>query len=418
MPTMQMIRGANFSGRTQHMRQAVEVERNECDRAVVYIGPEVFNAFSGLASTPIDEFTVGADDSWEALAAELRVQDLLSRDIGTLSGGESSLCAIGVGLAARTRIVAIDCAMEQIDTDRREGLLRVIATSTAEQVMIADNRIAEWRTSWTGESFTVSGDSAERPWTKLRGDTEFPRPQRAERLSVQNVRHRYGKQPPILDGLDIEMSEGQILHLAGANGSGKSTLAKILVGALLPEAGQLHTAGGVISPLRSTSAFGGPFRRKRGALWDHPGRMFAYHFQHPDAQLFRRSVRDELLTGARRQGRPTADAERYAAAAARAFGLEGILAMHPHDLPFTMRKRIALASTLACGTPCIILDEPTLGQDDDSVCALADMIQRMTKEGTGFIIISHCETFVRMLGAGRVTLSQGKLRRREVLEHV
>jgi ABC-type multidrug transport system ATPase subunit len=66
----------------------------------------------------------------------------------------------------------------------------------------------------------------------------------------------------------------------------------------------------------------------------------------------------------------------------------------------------------------MILDEPTLGQDDASVAELVSLISRMAKEGRGFIIISHCEHFIEKLGAERLVLSNGILQRREAVGHV
>jgi energy-coupling factor transporter ATP-binding protein EcfA2 len=62
---------------------------------------------------------------------------------------------------------------------------------------------------------------------------------------------------------------------------------------------------------------------------------------------------------------------------------------HPLDLPFTLRKRVAVAAAISSGTPWLVLDEPTLGQDRDNTAATARLIQALAEAGTGLILISH-----------------------------
>jgi energy-coupling factor transport system ATP-binding protein len=114
-----------------------------------------------------------------------------------------------------------------------------------------------------------------------------------------------------------------------------------------------------------------------------------------------------LTAGAGIRGRDKTMVAGLVRSAVAAFGLEHVLGLHPQELPFSMRKRIAMAATVACGTPWIILDEPTLGQDDYSAGQLARYIVRLVSSGAGVIIISHSESFISHLPVERVTLKGG-----------
>jgi energy-coupling factor transporter ATP-binding protein EcfA2 len=72
---------------------------------------------------------------------------------------------------------------------------------------------------------------------------------------------------------------------------------------------------------------------------------------------------------------------------------------HPLDLPFAMRKRLALAVTLAAGSPWILLDEPSLAQDGQNTLAIRALSRRMADAGFGVIIISHSPSMARDLTA-------------------
>jgi len=88
----------------------------------------------------------------------------------------------------------------------------------------------------------------------------------------------------------------------------------------------------------------------------------------------------------------------------KAFGLSGLKEDHPLEMPFVIRKRIALAATLAMGCPWLILDEPILGQDHTSALALKSMIDQMSSKGFGIVVISHSEWFRSLLDAEEIKL--------------
>jgi len=228
-------------------------------------------------------------------------------------------------------------------------------------------------------------------------DGDAPLPGHSEDVSditMSDLCHRYGRGPWVLDDLHLRLQPSTIVHLAGENGAGKSTLAKILVGATAPSAGCIYYDS-MINP------------------WRRPGRFAAYHFQNPDTQLFRSSVRGELLAGARVRGRDAKRVDELVNSAMQVFGLAAVLNTHPLELPFSMRKRVAMAATVACGTPWLIMDEPTLGQDDEAADQIARYLRRLSAAGTGVIVISHSQSFVDQLPHQRVVLVQGKAEAQE-----
>jgi energy-coupling factor transport system ATP-binding protein len=98
-------------------------------------------------------------------------------------------------------------------------------------------------------------------------------------------------------------------------------------------------------------------------------------------------------------------------AALEATGLAGQERTNPYDLGGSRRKLLALASVLAMGTPVLVLDEPTTGQDARGVDRVRAVVEAVTAEGRTVVAISHdmrfvAETFDRVvvMRAGRVVL--------------
>ena len=162
-----------------------------------------------------------------------------------------------------------------------------------------------------------------------------------------------------------------------------STYAKLLTGLLKPAKGSVTVDGKPVD------------------VWQNPARLIAYHFQNPDLQLFGESVDEELSNcGAAREMQETV---------IETFGLKEVLQLHPLDLPFVLRKRVALAATICMNRPWVILDEPTLGQDSEAATNIARILKSLVASGTGVIIISHCEWFDHLVDARPLSISGGRV---------
>jgi energy-coupling factor transport system ATP-binding protein len=99
------------------------------------------------------------------------------------------------------------------------------------------------------------------------------------------------------------------------------------------------------------------------------------------------------------------------AGALAAVGLTGEVETNPYDLGYARRKLLALASVLAMGTPIVVLDEPTTGQDAHGVRRVERICADLAAERRTVIAISHdmrfvAETFERVvvMREGRVAL--------------
>ena len=134
-------------------------------------------------------------------------------------------------------------------------------------------------------------------------------------------------------------------------------------------------------------------------------------FQNPDRQIFAGKVRDEVAFGPRILGRTAAEASAAAAEALDAVGLSDAIDINPYDLGYSRRKLLAIASVLAMGTPVVVLDEPTTGQDARGIARVQRVVADLAALGRTVIAISHdmrfvAESFSRVvvMGAGRVLL--------------
>jgi len=402
--------GGNFSGRTRLLRLATGLAAdpgddapplNPGDRPRAYIAPDAEGALSTIAQTVEQEIRFQArsqhlDGPLRELLGWLGLDRLHDRRPTTLSGGELISLSVVAGLALRPETLAIDCGMEQLDADRKACILEALAGPMASETssLLADNRLSEWDHGL--HRVPVQADYPP-PFT-IDPDVAIPPPPgAAARLALRRVGFAYRPDSPILRDVSLDLEPGVLYHLVGRNGAGKSTLAKILCGVIRVQQGRLERDGKSFDP------------------WSHPGREVSYHFQRPDMQFFATSVGRELAVRPRSSwwaggAADTADAARHAERAAAiltAFGLDKVRNEHPQDLPFVLRKRAALAATLAAGKWWVILDEPTLGQDDVTVAALVRIVGRLLDQGVGIVIITHSTSFRAMLPGRILRLETG-----------
>ncbi|MGA2086172.1 MAG: ATP-binding cassette domain-containing protein [Terracidiphilus sp.] len=385
--------GPNFSGRTQCLRAALVAEQSS-----VYIGPEISNHFTGLALTINEELTWGRrpSDLDIRLIEKLRLAPLLEMNPFSISGGEQALLAIAAGCASNPDVLAIDCVFEQLSMDNRLLAINLLSQSPRrpQKIRFVDNRLGEYISSLQSVKqyimpTAVFEHAAETPHIDATLDST-PKPQSCS-ITIDGVDFSYKKGKRVLNGVTFEFKPGPVYILRGDNGAGKTTLAKVLAGLLRPSCGSIRVDG------------------RRVDLWREPGSVVSYHFQNPDLQLLSTSVIDELRLGGR-AFRPRSKAVPETAALLQLFGLGSVAAEHPLDLPFVLRKRVAIAAAFATARPWVILDEPTLGQDAANCDAMAAFFRRTAASGQGLIIITHSDEFACKMLGHTVIMEDGLLR--------
>jgi ATP-binding cassette subfamily F protein uup len=196
-------------------------------------------------------------------------------------------------------------------------------------------------------------------------------------LSLNDVRLTFAG-PPLLDGVSLQIDEGERLGLLGRNGSGKTTLLKLLEGTLLPDSGDVARQ---------------PRLRVAGLQQDVPGGL-------------RGTVRDYLheVCGV--------------TASETSWEIEARIDQVVHDLAIGLddtfetlsagsKRRVLLAGALVRDPDVLILDEPTNHLDIDAITHLEEALQR--RRGA-LVFVTHDRSFLRTLATRILDLDRGRLR--------
>ena len=193
-------------------------------------------------------------------------------------------------------------------------------------------------------------------------------------IRFDNVSFSYGSNR-VLEGIDLEIREGEFLAVLGYNGSGKSTMAKLINGILLPTEGKVYVDGMDTSDETKLA----DIRKTAGMV-----------FQNPDNQIVATIVEEDVAFAPENLGIDPAGIRIRVDDAIKAVGLEKHVKDAPHKLSGGQKQRVAIAGVLAMQPRCIILDEPTAMLDPKGRSLVMGVIERLNREkGITIVLITH-----------------------------
>lgn len=171
------------------------------------------------------------------------------------------------------------------------------------------------------------------------------------KLVVQGVAKRWGKSdPPLFDGVDLELAPGTLAVVEGRNGAGKTTLLRIVAGMIAADEGVVRLEG--LSPRRNRREYQG----RVGFLSAGSSGLYG-----------RLTARQHLVYWARLSLLPAAERGPRIASALDRFELEGIAHRHANRLSMGQRQRLTLALTFLHAPSLVLLDEPWNSLDGQGI---------------------------------------------------
>jgi phospholipid/cholesterol/gamma-HCH transport system ATP-binding protein len=202
----------------------------------------------------------------------------------------------------------------------------------------------------------------------------------------------------VLDGLDLDVGQGESVVVIGGSGTGKSVLLKCILGLLYPDAGSIKVDGEEVIGLQGDDL--DRVRRKFGMLFQNAA-LF-------DSMTVWENVAFGLVQG---QGTERTEARRIALEKLTAVGLgPQVGELWPAELSGGMRKRVGLARAIATEPEIIFFDEPTTGLDPIMSDVINDLIVKCVRElGATALSITHDMASARKIAHRIAMLYQGKI---------
>lgn len=239
--------------------------------------------------------------------------------------------------------------------------------------------------------------------TRSAEPTQPPRPEPVPPPAVTSVGDvlvacrdvtRYFGGVKALDGVSLELREGELVGLVGPNGSGKTTLVNLLSGALRPTGGAIEVAGRNIVGLA-------PHRIA------HAGVSRTHQIPKPfESMTVRDNVAMAIMFGrnARSLSVARAEAERYLAIVR----LGHLADAHPAQVNLHERQLLEMARAIATGPRVLLLDEALAGLNPVEIDQAVEVVRRIHASGITIVIVEHLLRVVNQLATRVVVLNQGR----------
>jgi iron(III) transport system ATP-binding protein len=210
-------------------------------------------------------------------------------------------------------------------------------------------------------------------------------------LSISCLSKRYDAGLPVVNGLSLDVGEGEFVALLGPSGCGKTTALRCIAGFLRPDRGHVRLGNDVLDD-------------DDGRHIPTEKRGIGVVFQ--ESALFPHlSVRDNVAFGLRAWSR--ADRDARVAHVLALVGMTGFEARAPHALSGGQRQRVALARALAPRPRLLLLDEPFSSLDELLRAEMrAEVRAALRAEGTTAILVTHDQEEA-LQTADRVAVMQG-----------
>jgi multiple sugar transport system ATP-binding protein len=221
-------------------------------------------------------------------------------------------------------------------------------------------------------------------------------------VAASNISKRFGPVTAV-DGISLDVRDGEFLVLLGPSGCGKTTLLRIIAGLETPTAGQIWINGEVVNELPP---------RARGIAM-----VFQSYGLYPHLTVW-----NNIAFPLKTQGTASNEIKRKVAWAARLLGIDHLADRRPRQLSGGERQRVALARALVREPSVFLLDEPLSNLDAKlRASARSELKQFQQTVRTATIYVTHDQVEAMGMGDRIAVIDHGRLRQvgtpSEIYEH-
>ena len=212
-------------------------------------------------------------------------------------------------------------------------------------------------------------------------------------IEFSNVTKSYTVGTKALQGVSMQIEDGEFVFLVGPSGSGKSTIIKLITGELRPTTGTVHVNGYSLERIRKREV---PYLRRTVGVVFQDFRL-----------IENKTVYDNVAFAMRVVGAKGKEIRERVPYVLELVGLETKSRRHPGELSGGEKQRLAIARALVNNPSTIIADEPTGNLDPARSFEIMSLLQEINNLGTTVLVVTHERDLVERFSKRVIAIDNG-----------
>ena len=212
-------------------------------------------------------------------------------------------------------------------------------------------------------------------------------------IEFTDVVKTYTEGNKALNGVTMQIEDGEFVFLVGPSGSGKSTIIKLITGELRPTSGTVHVNGYSLERIRKREV---PYLRRTVGVVFQDFRL-----------IENKTVYENVAFAMRVIGAKEREIKERVPYVLQLVGLESKAGRHPGALSGGEQQRLALARALVNNPSTIIADEPTGNLDPARSFEIMSLLQEINNLGTTMLVVTHERDLVERFSKRTIAIDEG-----------
>ena len=212
-------------------------------------------------------------------------------------------------------------------------------------------------------------------------------------IEFNEVEKRYSVGTVALNGVSLQIEDGEFAFLVGPSGSGKSTIINLITGELQPTSGTVHVNGYSLEWIRKREI---PYLRRTVGVVFQNFRL-----------IENKTVYDNVAFVMRAVGAKEREIRSRVPYVLTLVGLETKSRRHPSELSGGEQQRLAIARALVNNPTTIIADEPTGNLDPDMAKEIMQLLVEINNLGTTMLVVTHAVDLAKQFNKRIIAIDKG-----------
>ncbi|HYJ20512.1 MAG TPA: amino acid ABC transporter ATP-binding protein [Solirubrobacterales bacterium] len=221
-------------------------------------------------------------------------------------------------------------------------------------------------------------------------------------VRLENIHKRFGKLE-VLRGIDLDISQGEVVCVLGPSGSGKSTLLRCVNLLEPPEQGEIFIED------RDICKGAGSAAGEAGWELNFVRQRVGIVFQQFNLFPHKTALENVTMAPEKVLDKPAEETREKATRLLERVGLADKLNEYPERLSGGQQQRVAIARALAMDPHVMLFDEVTSALDPELVKEVLDVMRELANEGMTMIVVTHELGFAREVGDKVIFMDEGKI---------